>query len=53
MDEPPGAKISSALSGAYGGVVRKLRGITNHTVNEETKWRKKSDELLTGFKKTW
>ena len=28
MDEPPGGKVSGAASGAYGGVIRRLRKIT-------------------------
>ena len=39
MDEPPGAKVSSTASGAYGGVVRRLRSITLDTLNKEPKWR--------------
>jgi hydrogenase small subunit len=53
MDEPTGAKISTKASGAYGGVIRKLRGITNHTVNQEPKWRHKGSELTTGYKPRW
>jgi hydrogenase small subunit len=50
MDEPPGAKVSTAASGAYGNVIRKLRSITNHTVNQEPKWRHKGTELTTGYR---
>jgi hydrogenase small subunit len=40
MDEPPGAGLSAALiSAAYGGMIRRLRAITNNTVNKEPKWR--------------
>ena len=39
MDEPPGAKISSAAIGIYGAAIRKLREMTNTTVNKEPKWR--------------
>jgi hydrogenase small subunit len=53
MDEPPGAHVSSAVSGAYGAVVRRLRGITLHTVDKEPKWRRRSRELLTGYKAPW
>jgi hydrogenase small subunit len=53
MDEPPGGKLSSTVSGAYGGVIRKLRSITNHTVNQEPKWRHKGSELTTGYKPRW
>ena len=53
MDEPPGGKLSSGVSGAYGGVIRKLRSITNHTVNQEPKWRHTGSELTTGYKPRW
>jgi hydrogenase small subunit len=53
MDEPTGAKISTKASGVYGGVIRKLRGITNHTVNQEPKWRHTGSELTTGYKPRW
>src|SRR5229473_1821729 len=53
MDKPPGARVSTAASTLYGTVIRSLRGFTARTADEEPKWRKKGDELLTGFKKTW
>ncbi|MGH2409138.1 MAG: hydrogenase expression protein HypE [Chloroflexota bacterium] len=53
MDEPPGGKVSTAFSGVYGPVIRRLRGITNHTVNQETKWRHTGSELTTGYKPRW
>jgi hydrogenase small subunit len=53
MDAPPGGGISSAMSGAYGPVVRKLRGITNKTLNKETKWRHNGRELTTGYRPRW
>jgi hydrogenase small subunit len=49
MDEPPGAKISSDSSSAYGRAVRALRSLTNHTANKETKWRHKGPTLTTGY----
>ncbi|GGM89202.1 hydrogenase expression protein HypE [Thermopolyspora flexuosa] len=49
MDQPPGASISSALTGAYGVVVRKLRNITNKTVNTEPKWHHNRPELTSGY----
>ncbi len=33
--------------------IRALRGFTARTADEEPKWRRKSDELLTGYKQTW
>ncbi|GII78378.1 hydrogenase small subunit [Sphaerisporangium rufum] len=53
MDEPPGARVSSAASMVYGGVVRALRGITLGTVDKEPKWRAKGRALLTGHKAPW
>ena len=51
MDEPPGATFSSMFaSGIYGGLIRTLRGITNHTVNKEPKWRHARPELTTGYR---
>lgn len=52
MDEPPGARVSAGTIGLYGGVIRKLRGITNSTVNKEPKWRHPGTELTTGYKPT-
>ena len=49
MDQPPGGAMSSAISGGYGRVVRRLRGFTNTTVNKEPKWRHNRDELMTGY----
>lgn len=49
MDEPPGAKVSSMLSGALGGIVKSLRGITNRTLNKEPRWRHRRGELTTGY----
>src|SRR5215470_13680165 len=53
MDEPPGATFSSALITAYGPMIRKMRALTNHAVNRETKWRHKRDELTTGYEPRW
>jgi hydrogenase small subunit len=50
MDEPPGAKVSSKVSGAYGAVVRRLRGVTLDTLEKEPKWRHRRNELTTGYK---
>jgi len=52
MDEPPGGVLSSTLVGVYGRVVRGLRGITNHTVNKEPKWRHRGRQLTTGYHPT-
>jgi hydrogenase small subunit len=53
MDAPPGGTLSGAVQGVYGPVIRKLRGITNKTVNKETKWRHNRDELTTGYQPRW
>jgi len=53
MDEPPGSRVSTTASSMYGTVIRTLRSFTARTADEEPKWRKKGDELLTGYKKTW
>ncbi len=53
MDEPPGAKISTAASGLYGSIIRGLRGVTQRTVDQEPKWRHRGTELTTGYQKNW
>jgi hydrogenase small subunit len=52
MDEPPGAKLSSSAIAVYGSMIRKLRAITNHTINKEPKWRHTRPELTTGYHPT-
>jgi hydrogenase small subunit len=53
MEEPPGSKVSTSVTMAYGATVRRLRSITHHTVNQETKWRQKGTELKTGYEPRW
>jgi hydrogenase small subunit len=53
MDEPPGGKFSTTAVGLYGNAIRRLRGVTSHTVDQEPKWRKRGRELTTGAKRTW
>jgi hydrogenase small subunit len=53
MDEPPGARVSTAASGLYGSVIRSLRTITMKTVDAEPKWRKKGTKLTTGYQRPW
>jgi hydrogenase small subunit len=53
MDAPPGAAVSSNLIGAYGKVIRRLRGISNKTLNKEPKWRHNDRELTTGYVRPW
>jgi hydrogenase small subunit len=52
MDEPPGGLLSSTLIGTYGKIVRRLRGITNTTLNKEPRWRHARPELTTGYHPT-
>jgi hydrogenase small subunit len=49
MDMPPGGSLSSMLGKPYGAFVRRMRGITNATVNKEPKWRHNRDALTTGY----
>ncbi len=52
MDEPPGAKMSSGYVQIYGRLVRRLRALTNHTSNQEPKWRHPAPVLTTGYHPT-
>jgi hydrogenase small subunit len=49
MDEPPGGTVSAGTVRMYGAVIRRLRGITNHTLNIEPKWRHKEPVLTSGY----
>jgi hydrogenase small subunit len=50
MDEPPGGSFSSmVISSTYGPTIRKLRAITNNSLNREPKWREKGPALTTGY----
>jgi hydrogenase small subunit len=53
MDEPPGARVSTAASGLYGSAIRGLRSMTAKTLDKEPQWRQRGRELLTGHKKDW
>jgi hydrogenase small subunit len=53
MDEPPGATVSTMASGLYGNIIRPLRRITNHTLEDEPKWRTPGGKILTGYKSEW
>lgn len=53
MDEPPGAKLSSRAIGVYGAAVRRLRSLTNNTLNKEPSWRHKGRQLMTGYQPRW
>jgi len=50
MDEPSGARFSTAALTLYGKMIRALRGITNRTVNGEPEWRRRGPQLITGYK---
>jgi hydrogenase small subunit len=50
MDEPPGGVLSSSLIRPYGELVRRLRRLTNNTLNREPKWRHNRPELTTGHR---
>jgi hydrogenase small subunit len=50
MDEPPGGKVSSAVSSVYGGMVKTLRNFTMNTVDKEPKWRHNRAQLTTGYR---
>lgn len=49
MDQPPGSLFSSRVISAYGGMIRKLRAITNNTLNTEPAWRHNRDALTSGY----
>ena len=51
MDEPPGGKLSSTVSTAYGTIVKTLRNYTMATVDKEPSWRHKGKKLTTGYTK--
>jgi hydrogenase small subunit len=53
MDEPPGSKISSWTSSTTGGLIRSLRAITAHAVDQEPKWRHPGSKLGTGYDAPW
>jgi hydrogenase small subunit len=49
MDEPPGAAMSSVMIRPYGALVRRLRSITNTTVNKEPRWHHNGRDLTSGY----
>jgi len=49
MDEPPGATVSATMLQPYGALIRRLRSMTNDTVNHEPKWRHNGPALTTGY----
>ncbi len=53
MEEPPGAKMSSAAVLMYGRTVRALRNFTKSSLDIEPKWRRPSDELVNKSSGPW
>jgi len=49
MNQPPGARVSTGGSSAFGRGIRALRSITQATLNKEPKWRHTRAELTTGY----
>jgi hydrogenase small subunit len=49
MDEPPGAKMSTAAVLMYGRTVRSLRNFTKSALDKEPAWRHSRAELTTGY----
>ena len=47
MDEPPGAKLSTAAVMLYGNMVRALRRFTRESLNKEPDWRQGLDRKQT------
>ena len=46
----PGGVLSSSLIRPYGELIRRLRRLTNNTLNDEPKWRHNRAELTTGYR---
>ena len=54
MDEPPGSTVSTELTAKfYGPLIRCLRSITAHTMDQEPKWRHTGTRLTTGYRRSW
>ena len=54
MDEPPGSKLSTEITGHfYGPMIKSLRAITNHTHGQGTEVAAQRQRLTTGYKPTW
>lgn len=49
MEEPPGAKMSTAAVLMYGRTVRSLRNFTKSALDKEPSWRHSRAELTTGY----
>jgi hydrogenase small subunit len=53
LEEPPGAKMSTAAVLMYGRTVRALRNFTKSSLDKEPLWRKPGEELETGYTPRW
>jgi len=53
MDEPPGGKLSSMLSRTYGSAMRRMREFTMAGLDDEPAWRRRGQELLSGYQPRW
>jgi hydrogenase small subunit len=54
MDEPPGSKVSTGITASvYGPMIRRLRSITSHTLDQEPRWRHPGSQLATGYQPRW
>ena len=53
MDQPPGSMLSSAGIFAYGAMIRRLRSMTNRTLNMEPKWHHNGPQLTSGYAPRW
>jgi hydrogenase small subunit len=51
LEEPPGAKMSTAAVLMYGRTVRALRGFTRASLDREPDWRQRSEKLTTGYER--
>jgi hydrogenase small subunit len=52
MDEPPGAKLSTAAIATYGRTINALRAFTRASLHREPDWRHPGPELTTGYPDT-
>ncbi|HVY47015.1 MAG TPA: hypothetical protein VHB21_14105 [Minicystis sp.] len=50
LEEPPGAKMSTAAVLTYGRTVRALRNFTKSSLDKEPRWRHPRPELTTGYR---
>jgi hydrogenase small subunit len=53
MEEPPGARLSTAASSVYGAGIRRLRTMTAAALDDEPLWRVRGRELLSGYTPPW